>query len=1132
MRNRLFLCVVLASIFIPAVRLRGVVFTNGPAADTYFETYGNEDKNFGRDPILRIDQWGGRQAFLRFPINNIPRDKRLLGATLRLFITDIGLNEQGEFPDLKTCIGVFDVATDWTEIGLTYRTADGHRNWTQGPGIASPKYGDVGPLPKSDVGVLLRNSELPLDPKKTLANSWLELDLSGFIRERLRAGDKEINLVIRSSTLGRNYTFRSREAIEAHQRPQLVLEIEDKLPDFHLSNPLVTDWKPGLAVNGALAGPSLTASTNFDLAGSFLQKPAGSRLQNTDLKVSPAEFAFTPDVPGRYRVQCRLRSVHGPDAQLTSERPIYESAEYDVLSVSPHPRLYVTAKGLEDLRQGVKTGERLTRAFLNWVDAGSVGGGQGKFHDSGLNEGCENNSLAWLLTSDRRYLSNALAYAQRILQKPMREHFTDVHSATFLGASWVHAMAVHYDWCFDQLPAEHRQAVIAWLKEAAIWADARSGAPIAHNDGGARQCLLGSAALSLLEDDPEGPELYRRSKQNFESNLLPWLNDGGRGGRSGDGGEYEGLHAFYIVKFAWMSRTATGEDVFSESPFFYNRLRHILFGWYPRRLIEKTGAYSMRQYYSPSGDHIRMGFVGDTQPYQSAAALCARYRETPEAQAVRWLAGEWPTQWMQYTLRWAVLGNFDGVPARAPKELAWLDPGSQTVYARSDWSDDATWVLFENAPYVSAHDGLDSGTFEIFKGDLLAARTGNCDYGNIDSRHALNYLHRTISGNCLLINDPAERWRGLLAGASGGNDGGGERTNFPLTSSPDADTYLNYRDVFQRGQILRFRHTNEFTYAFADLTAAYNNPRFHGGELNQAKVSRVIRQLAYLREVDTVVVSDQIDSLRTDFKKTWLLHSLGELAVLDGQETKVDDGEFHYSGASRVLIRNGWLKPVPSFARCLSVTLLPENPLMTKVGGRVELPVGQTESFPGDHWHGQHRHHHIKDFWVSGTNYPPGEPPESRWFGEPTSRDFIAGTPDETGGRGKWRVEICPSAPAMHDVFLHVLCPRLGLSGEFPGVIRLRADNFEGALIQEGTLSQAVFFGRGEERQSGFSANLPENQESSLWIADLAPGEYILSQDGKRPSIVRIAEDGVAFFANIAGPVELKRRLLPTPESH
>src|SRR5206468_2205678 len=141
----------------------------------------------------------------------VPPDRRILRATIRLWITEVGFNEQGEFPDLKTCVGLYDVVTPWTEAGLTYRSADGANPWNQGPGIAEQKYGDVGPLPKPDLGVSLLQHAIPLDPKRTTNNSWLELDVTEFLRQQQAAGKLEVNLLLRSSTVGRNYTFASRE---------------------------------------------------------------------------------------------------------------------------------------------------------------------------------------------------------------------------------------------------------------------------------------------------------------------------------------------------------------------------------------------------------------------------------------------------------------------------------------------------------------------------------------------------------------------------------------------------------------------------------------------------------------------------------------------------------------------------------------------------------------------------------------------------------------------------------------------------------------------------------------------------------------------------------------------------------
>jgi hypothetical protein len=1125
-----------------------------PTADTYFEAYGSEKKNFGSEPVLRMDQWDGRQVFLRFPLTALDAKKRIVRATVRLYIVEIGFNEQGEFPELKTCVGLYDVATPWTENGLTYDSPDGKKSWNQGPGIPGPKYTDVGPLPKPDIGVNLRLPTVALEPAHAVSGTWLELDVTEFIRDRIRAKEGEVNLVLRSSTLGRNFTFHSREADKVNERPQLAVELNEEVLDFQLANVFKTDWKFGEPVSIDLKSSTSSNSHFVSASWGVAQIPLAAHPDSVTLKRSYEGATLITGVPGKYRIQLATSAKDGTAANSTSEVLTREYSSAYLLSMPPHPRLYVTAQSLRRIRETAQGTQSLSKVFLAWVKQGSRGLAEGRFHDMQSHEGCENNSLAWLITGEREFLSNSVAYAEQMLKKPMREHFEDVHAATFLGASWVHAMALHYDWCYDQLTADHRQAVIAWLKEAARWGWARSGAPIAHNDGGARQCLLGSAALALLGDDPEAEELYRLSHENFEQNLLPWLNDGGQGGRSGDGGEYEGLHGFYIVKYAWMAQTATGEDVFSESSFFFNRLRHILFGWYPRRLVEKSGAFSMRQYYSPSGDPIRMGYVGDTQPYQSSAALCARYRETPVAQAVRWLAGEWPRQWMQYTLRWAVLGEWDRIPAREPIEappggeslltsndkkldspvaLAYLDRGCNTIYTRSDWSDDATWVLFENAPFVSAHDSLDSGTFEIFKGDILAARTGNLDHANVGAAHTMNYLHRTIAGNCLLVEDPAEKWKGFLGGAEGGQDEGGERTNFPLSSSADADTYRIYRDIFRRGQITRFRRTKDFTYALADLTPAYNNPRFHGGKLNQPKVDYVTRELLYLRGLDALVVFDHVNSSKPEFKKRWVLHSLGDLDVLDGTPKEISDGQTQYDGATRAVIRYGWPKPVPSFARCLSITLQPEHAQITKIGGRTELAAGQTETFPGDQWHGQHQHHHIKDFWVNGTNYPPGNPPETRWFGEPTSPDFVNGTPDESGGRGKWRIEVSPQELAMKDVFFHVLCPRLGREGAFPIVSKLSSINvldgstsqpFDGALIRAGSDQAVVFFCRSDTSESVFYAGFPPAPKTLLVVADLAPGTYSVTLANKPAPDLLVGADGVATIPEALFPVKLKHQ--------
>jgi hypothetical protein len=312
-----------------------------------------------------------------------------------------------------------------------------------------------------------------------------------------------------------------------------------------------------------------------------------------------------------------------------------------------------------------------------------------------------------------------------------------------------------------------------------------------------------------------------------------------------------------------------------------------------------------------------------------------------------------------------------------------------------------------------------------------------------------------------------------------------------------------------------------YAYAFTDLAPAYNSAHFHGGTLNRPKVRTVSRQLVYLRGLDSVVVYDRVSTTDPSFRTTWLLHSLGDLEVVGGTETRLDEGESSYSGASRAILRHGWPKPVPSFGRALSVTLLPEQPRFLRIGGRIDLPPGQTEGFPGDQWHGQHRHRHLKDFWVAGTNYPPGNPPETRWFGEAGSQWYVPGTPDESGGRGQWRLEVSPAGVGLDHKFLHVLCPRLGAQGEFPEVSRMSVEAFHGAVIREGGRNAAVFFCAEEATRPGLTVALPEGIWEVL-IADLLPGNYRLSWEGASAT-AQVDESGLLHAPNARGRLRVAR---------
>ena len=103
-----------------------------------------------------------------------------------------------------------------------------------------------------------------------------------------------------------------------------------------------------------------------------------------------------------------------------------------------------------------------------------------------------------------------------------------------------------------------------------------------------------------------------------------------------------------------------------------------------------------------------------------------------------------------------------------------------------------------------------------------------------------------MSSNGLLIGDPSEIFRGFIAGwgcdgkgngsklpAPGGGEqicppnDGGQRTMTPLSlAAQNAAMFERYRDVFDVARVVSFHDDGKAVTVVADITNAYNNPRY------------------------------------------------------------------------------------------------------------------------------------------------------------------------------------------------------------------------------------------------------------------------------------------------------------------
>jgi len=252
----------------------------------------------------------------------------------------------------------------------------------------------------------------------------------------------------------------------------------------------------------------------------------------------------------------------------------------------------------------------------------------------------------------------------------------------------------------------------------------------------------------------------------YEGKIVPVLNEFGVGGGYTECGWYCRGSLWHFVQALELARRVEGYDGFQKAPrFYYQRLAYEMFQPYPglwmygaeRFPVEGDGAntYGGHNEYPR---HLRTVLAQYFRGSELAQAVANKKRRgsNPEAVTVSFLYEE---------------------PADAPRDLkdfplAHLASGIGRVYARSDWTDDATWFRFECGDYWNGHQHFEAGNFEVFRYEPLATESG--EYHDYLSSHSVNWLVRTIAHNCILVYQPDEQWTRMRDGGRSkyANDGG------------------------------------------------------------------------------------------------------------------------------------------------------------------------------------------------------------------------------------------------------------------------------------------------------------------------------------------------------------------------
>ena len=363
------------------------------------------------------------------------------------------------------------------------------------------------------------------------------------------------------------------------------------------------------------------------------------------------------------------------------------------------------------------------------------------------------------------------------------------------------------------------------------------------------------------------------------SEILKGLDIMGQGGAAGEGNAYgSSPTAWHFIQAANVAYFAAGEDLFTSHVWFRKRLMYDAFAAYPGVLggpaaPVRNPNLPIIEEASIGGDGRRALSWHSQSLRANGQILARRFAGTEEANTWNWVYRQPEVdRAIDEGQAYADLLYYYPRPKLVkPARLSYFDPSMGYVYIRSDWdSPDATWIAFWAGKHIDTHEHLDQGAFVIFKRRDLAPKTGHYDNDDVKSSHDLAYYTRTVSSNGILIGDPKEVFRGFIAGfgcnANGKGDSqadppqayrikspdaseflcipndGGQRTFIPKGMAVGtAENFAENPEIWDVAQVKSFSDDGDAVSVVADITNAYNNPRYTTPG-NTAKVNRVYPQ--------------------------------------------------------------------------------------------------------------------------------------------------------------------------------------------------------------------------------------------------------------------------------------------------
>ncbi|WP_211093058.1 hypothetical protein [Chitinophaga polysaccharea] len=544
--------------------------------------------------------------------------------------------------------------------------------------------------------------------------------------------------------------------------------------------------------------------------------------------------------------------------------PVPEAAQHYVPAITPpasHPRLWVNEQTLPVIKAHLNMGDNQpawakVKQLAETPYPFAFDANKEIFHNEELEKVAQTKAFYYLMTDNKKIGREAVQLMVHYLSVlefgniRYGDITREIGRAIYIGSTV-------YDWCYDLLSKQERQALCKHLMRLAMdmeigWPPFDNSAINGHgNEAQVSRDLL-AMSIAIYNEDPLP---YQYTSYIVLEQLVPMRKFEYQSPRHNQGVDYGAYRFGWEMHAAWLFYRMTGTPVFDDN------IKRLSDYWLYMRLPDGDMLHD--------GDKFNVNTHGKPFYWKQPQTmlLCYGYNHDPLIKGEFEREGGLPDNPVLYLL-------VNDPALKAEPDIASLPltkdfgPVLGGMVARTGWnnipgSSDVIGAIKGGGYHFGNHQHADAGELQIYYHGMQVGCIGL--YLSYGTPYDFNFNKRSISHSMMLARDPAEP----LLFRTEANDGGSRFSQrFPVTPRETiTDPWFDYGTV-QSSDYGPSAQTPSYSYFKADLTAAYTS-----------KMSSYTRGFCFLNLGRTdvpaaIILTDDMTTSSPAFKKYWQINTL------------------------------------------------------------------------------------------------------------------------------------------------------------------------------------------------------------------------------------------------------------------